>query len=250
MHILSRRLYNGGFNHLRRRTGTLLLGVPRLDPQPLQVRLVCTPRQDPQVNKSPESSQPWDIQSYLNSHSRSVTSVSAAAANMSAHGDWVEHNTKYVAAFGEKKDLPLPPAKKLAIVSCMDARINVYAELGINEGDAHIIRNAGGSAKDALRSLIISQRLLGTRQIAVFHHTDCGMLTFTSSQLRSIVKDSDPGNKALEAVDNIDFLEFPELEQSVKDDVEYLQTNPLLLPETTVSGWIYDVSSGKIRQVV
>lgn len=144
---------------------------------------------------------------------------------------------------------------------------SVYGELGIDEGDAHIIRNAGGSAyvyccipaqklcsllvhrKDALRSLIISQRLLGTRQIAVFHHTDCGMLTFTSPQLRSIVKDSDPGNKALEAVDSIDFLEFPELEQSVKDDVEYLKANPLLLQETTVTGWIYDVGSGKVSTV-
>ena len=142
---------------------------------------------------------------------------------------------------------------------------SVYAELGINEGDAHIIRNAGGSAyvpihpilpatssltlahrKDALRSLIISQRLLGTRQIAVFHHTDCGMLTFTSPQLRSIVKDSDPNNKELEVVDSIDFLEFSELEKSVKDDVEYLKANPLILQETTVTGWTYDVKTGKV----
>ena len=215
---------------------------------------------------------------------------------MSAHEDWVEHNAKYVAAFGDKKDLPLPPAKKLAIgeliVSALglkltcnrslvhgrthQVRLTVQACIQLLTSGAACTQNSVSTKatrilsampvgarmyspavslscvdlfyhrKDALRSLIISQRLLGTRKIAVFHHTDCGMLTFTSSQLRSIVKDSDPGNKALEAVDSIDFLEFPELETSVKDDVEYLRSNPLLLPETTVSGWVYDVTSGKV----
>ena len=142
---------------------------------------------------------------------------------------------------------------------------SVYAELRIHEGDAHIIRNAGGSAyvrlssasyslakpilnsKDALRSIIISQRLLGTREIAVFHHTDCGMLTFNTPQLRQIVKESDPNNEKLKVVDQIDFLEFPELEQSVIDDVQYLQENPLVLPETIITGWVYEVGSGKVR---
>ncbi|KAF7792492.1 hypothetical protein EIP86_003533 [Pleurotus ostreatoroseus] len=165
---------------------------------------------------------------------------------MPAHQEWVENNSQYAATFGEKGELPLHPGKKLAIVTCMDARINVYAELGIDEGDAHIIRNAGGSAKDALRSILISQRLLGTREIAVFHHTDCGMLTFTTPQLRKLVKDSDPSDPTLNVVDEIDFLEFPELEQSVKDDVEYLKTNPLVLKETVVTGWIYDVTTGKV----
>ncbi|THH02517.1 hypothetical protein EW026_g335 [Hermanssonia centrifuga] len=169
---------------------------------------------------------------------------------MPAHQEWVENNNQYAATFGEKGELPLAPAKKLAIVTCMDARINVYAELGINEGDSHIIRNAGGCAKDALRSIIISQRLLGTREIAVFHHTDCGMLTFNTPQLRKLVKDSDPSNPALNAVDEIDFLEFNQLEQSVKDDVTYLKENPLVLAETTVTGWVYEVGTGKIRQVV
>ena len=98
-----------------------------------------------------------------------------------------------------------------------------------------------------MRSILISQRLLGTREIAVFHHTDCGMLTFTTPQLRKLVKDSDPSDPSLSAVDEIDFLEFPELEQSVKDDVEYLKTNPLVLKETVVTGWIYDVTTGKVR---
>lgn len=146
----------------------------------------------------------------------------------------------------------------------------MYAELGINEGDAHIIRNAGGSAyvfffdyqmrsrltrlmpssKDALRSIIISQRLLGTREIAVFHHTDCGMLTFTTAELRDKVKSLTDDPATAQAVDNIDFLEFSDLEQSVKDDVQYLKENPLVLQETEVSGWVYEVGTGKVGNIV
>jgi len=169
---------------------------------------------------------------------------------MSAHKDFIAPNEEYAANFGQKSTLALPPAKKLAIITCMDARINVYAELGIKEGDAHIIRNAGGSAKDALRSVIISQRLLGTREIAVFHHTGCGMLTFSSPQLQKLVKDSDPSNTALHAVDHIDFLEFSNLEQSVKDDVNFLRASALVLPGTVVTGWVYEVETGKIKQIV
>ena len=97
-----------------------------------------------------------------------------------------------------------------------------------------------------MRSVIISQRLLGTREIAVFHHTGCGMLTFTTPQLHQIVKDSDPTNPELNAVEKIDFLEFPELEQSIKDDVNFLRENPLVLKETEITGWVYDVESGKV----
>jgi len=191
----------------------------------------------------------YSISSSPGSQSCSLSTKSRAKMS-EAWKEFIKPNEEYTAVFGSKGSLPLPPAKKLAIVSCMDARINVYAELGISEGDSHIIRNAGGSAKDALRSLIISQRLLGTREIAVFHHTDCGMLTFKSHELRELVKKSDPGNKALETVDSIDFLEFPELEQSVKDDVQFLKDNPLILPETIVTGWVYDVRTGKIKQIV
>ncbi|KAI0344152.1 carbonic anhydrase [Trametopsis cervina] len=169
---------------------------------------------------------------------------------MTVAESFVANNAPYAENFGDKSKLPLPPAKKLAIVTCMDARINVYGELGIHEGDAHIIRNAGGSAKDALRSIIISQRLLGTREIAVFHHTDCGMLTFTTPQLRDIVKSSTDDPAVAHAVDHIDFLEFPEIEQSVKDDVQYLKESKLVLPETTITGWVYEVGTGKIRQIV
>jgi carbonic anhydrase len=102
-------------------------------------------------------------------------------------------------------------------------------------------------SKEALRSIVISQRLLGTREVAVFHHTDCGMLTFTTEQLKKIVKDAAPSDsKVAEEVDKLDFLEFPELEQSVKDDVEFLSKNPLLLKETKITGWTYDVRTGKV----
>ncbi|KAH9921905.1 carbonic anhydrase [Fomitopsis serialis] len=164
--------------------------------------------------------------------------------------EFVEANEKYAATFGEKGKLPIHPAKKLAVVTCMDARLDLYAQLGVKEGDAHIIRNAGGIAKDALRSIIISQRLLGTREIAIIHHTSCGMLSFQTPQLRAIVKESDPSNPALQAVDEIDFLEFPNLEQSVKEDVKWLKENPLVLPETQISGWVYSVETGRVRQIV
>ncbi|KAJ7129254.1 carbonic anhydrase [Mycena epipterygia] len=170
---------------------------------------------------------------------------------MPQHTEFVKSNEQYVAAFGNKGDLAMPPAKKLIIVTCMDARLDPAAHLGIKEGDAHIIRNAGGVAKDELRSLVISQRLLGTREIAVFHHTDCGMLTFASNDVRSIVKDAAKGDAVVAArVDAIDFLEFKDLEGSIKEDVAWLKSEPLLLPETTVTGWIYDVKSGKVSQVV
>ncbi|CCA68022.1 hypothetical protein PIIN_01889 [Serendipita indica DSM 11827] len=157
-------------------------------------------------------------------------------------------NDQYVSQFGNKGSLPLPPGKKLTIVTCMDARLDPAAHLGIHEGDAHVIRNAGGVAKEALRSIIISQQLLGTREIALFHHTDCGMLTFTTPQLQEKLKTAYP--HAANEAESIDFLPFPNLEQSVKDDVAYLKNHPLVLKETTITGWVYEVETGKVKQVV
>lgn len=101
-------------------------------------------------------------------------------------------------------------------------------------------------SKDALRSIIISQRLLGTREIAVIHHTSCGMVTFRTPELQARVKAADPGNAALHAVDAIDFLEFADLEKSVRDDVSWLKENPLVLPESLITGWVYEVETGKV----
>ncbi|KAJ7042677.1 carbonic anhydrase [Mycena alexandri] len=147
--------------------------------------------------------------------------------------------------------IALPPTKRLAIVTCMDARINPFEQLGFSEGDAHIIRNAGGMAKDAIRSLVISQRLLGTRNIAVYHHTGCGMVTFRGSELKQLVKWARPDSAACaEQVDAIDFLEFTDLEQSVKDDVNFLKESPLILEETKITGWIHHLETGEITRVI
>jgi len=156
-------------------------------------------------------------------------------------------NAQYANSFN-KGSLALPPAKKLIVVTCMDARIDPAASLGLSEGDAHIIRNAGGSAKEAIRSVIISQRLLGTREIAVFHHTDCGMLTFNNDVLRGKLKESHPEQSA--EIDKIDFLAFPHLEQSVHDDVKFLKDHALVLDESVITGWVYDVKTGKVQKVV
>lgn len=140
--------------------------------------------------------------------------------------------------------LPLPPARKVAVVTCMDARIDPARILGLAEGDAHVIRNAGGRATEALRSLVISQRLLGTRAIALIHHTDCGMLTFSNADLHAKVRTDLHADST-----GIDFLPFGDLEQSVRDDVELLTHSPLLEPGTPVHGFIYDVHSGQLHEV-
>ncbi|CAK7893790.1 hypothetical protein CAAN1_02S09164 [[Candida] anglica] len=151
-------------------------------------------------------------------------------------------NAEYSDKF-TKGDLSLPPAKKAVIIHCMDARIDPSTSLGFQEGDVHVIRNAGGRASDALRSVIISQRLLGTREIIILHHTDCGMLTFTDDKLRNILKE-----ETGQSVDHISFLPFGDLKQSVLDDVKFLQDNPLVL-DVPITGYIYDVKTGKIHKV-
>ncbi|ESK91243.1 carbonic [Moniliophthora roreri MCA 2997] len=168
---------------------------------------------------------------------------------MSAHQEFVKNNEKYAKDL-HKPNLPLPPSKKLLIVTCMDARIDTLTSLGIQQGEAHVVRNAGGRAKDALRSIIISQRLLGTREIALFHHTDCGMLTFSTDQLRDIVKKDLGVDPSKTEIDRINFLEFGNLEENVKEDVKWLQDHPLVLKDTKVTGWIFRVEDGKVVQVV
>src|SRR3954470_3418040 len=142
--------------------------------------------------------------------------------SMSGIDAMLRANAGYVRTF-DLGDLPTPPRLKLAIVTCMDSRILPSRAFGLREGDAHIIRNAGGRAREALRSLVISQRLLGTNEIAVIHHTDCGMLTFTNSDLHAKVK------KELDAdSSSIDFLPFTDLEESVREDVAFLLSSPLI----------------------
>ncbi|CAH0003655.1 unnamed protein product [Clonostachys byssicola] len=151
-------------------------------------------------------------------------------------------NQKYAASF-TKGDLPLPPGRKVAIVACMDARLDPARVLGLEEGDAHVIRNAGGRTVDALRSLIISQQLLGTREIVIVHHTDCGMLTFTDTEIKSKIR-----NELSENADHIAFLPFHDLRQSVLDDIEIIKKSPLVL-DVPITGYIYDVKTGKLEKV-
>jgi carbonic anhydrase len=162
---------------------------------------------------------------------------------MSAIDELIRANQKYAGTF-DRGDLQLPPTRRLAILTCMDARILPSKAFGLSEGEAHVIRNAGGRARDALRSLIISQRLLGTREVAVIHHTDCGMLTFSNRDLRAKVKE-DLGQDT----GDFDFLPFKELDESVRQDIEFLQATQLLDPETVLRGFVYDVRTGRLAEV-
>jgi len=162
---------------------------------------------------------------------------------MSVIDELLEANKGYAESF-DKGDLPMPPARNVAIVTCMDARLHPAAFLGLEVGDAHVIRNAGGRVSgDALRSLIISNQLLGTKEYAVIHHTDCGMLTFSNEDLRQ--KLADRGDAS-----GIDFLPFSDNEASVREDVEAIRNSPFIPDGSPVSGYIYDVTTGALQTVV
>lgn len=142
-------------------------------------------------------------------------------------------------------DLPMPPGRRLAIVTCMDARLDPAKFLGLEVGDAHVIRNAGGLVtEDALRSLVISHWLLGTQEVAVLAHTECGMLTFSNDDLRAKLRDEAGADAS-----DVDFKPFPDLEESVRGSVRTVRDSPLLPDSLEVSGWIYDVKSGRISEV-
>jgi carbonic anhydrase len=162
---------------------------------------------------------------------------------MSVTDELIKSNEQYAAGF-DKADLPVRPGKRVAVVACMDARLIPSRALGLEEGDAHIIRNAGGLAKDALRSLVISEQLLGTREIVILHHTDCGMLTFKNEDVYAKVEES-LGADASE----IDFLPFADLDQSVRDDIQFLEDSPLIPEDVSIRGFVYHVETGKIREV-
>jgi carbonic anhydrase len=163
---------------------------------------------------------------------------------MAALPELLAANRRYAAGF-TKGSLPVPPARHVAILTCMDARLDPARMLGLEEGDAHVIRNAGGRpTEDAIRSLVISQLLLGTREVVVIHHVECGMLSFSNDELRQKIR-ADLGADA----SGIDFLPFSDLAQSVRDDVAELRRSPLLLKDAPISGFIYDVKSGRLLPV-
>ena len=161
---------------------------------------------------------------------------------MSSTDEVLGNAERYASSF-DKGDLPLPPARKLAVVACMDARLIPTKVLGLEEGDAHVIRNAGGVVTDdAIRSLSISQRLLGTEEIVLIHHTDCGMLTFTDDEFRRSVQD-DTGVKPSWAAEA-----FPDLDEDVRQSIARIKASPFI-PRKNVRGFVYDVETGGLREV-
>jgi len=156
----------------------------------------------------------------------------------------LENSQRYAAAF-DKGDLPMPPGCHVAILACMDARLNVYGLLGLAEGDAHIIRNAGGVAtEDAIRSLTISQRLLGTTEIILIHHTDCGMLTFTDDDVKRQILD-DVGIRPPFALES-----YPDEYEDVRQSIARIKASPFIPHTDAVRGFVYDVHSGELIEVV
>jgi carbonic anhydrase len=159
---------------------------------------------------------------------------------MSVRDEVLSANEQYAASF-DKGDLAMPPARRFAILTCMDARLDPAKYAGLSEGDAHVIRNAGGRASDdAIRSLVISHELLGTGEWFVVHHTDCGMETFTNDTMRERLGD---------AAAEIDWLTIADREQSVVDDVERIRSHPLVPDDIPIHGYVYDVRSGRLLEV-
>jgi carbonic anhydrase len=162
---------------------------------------------------------------------------------MTVTDELLRNNAEFASSFAAG-DLPMPPGKGLAVVACMDARLNVYALLGLREGEAHVIRNAGGVVtEDVIRSLAISQRLLGTKEIVLVHHTDCGMLTFSDDQVKADIE-SDTGLRphfALEA--------FSDLEADIRQSIARIKASPFVPNKDSIRGFVYDVRSGALQEV-
>jgi carbonic anhydrase len=161
---------------------------------------------------------------------------------MSTTDDLLANAEKYAATF-DKGDLPMPPGKKIAVVACMDARLNVYGLLGLAEGDAHVIRNAGGIvSEDVIRSLVISQRLLGTEEIVLIHHTDCGMLTFKDDAFKAQVEE-DTGLRPSWAAES-----FADPDADVRQSLERINASPFIVHKK-VRGFVYEVQTGRLHEV-
>ena len=162
---------------------------------------------------------------------------------MSVTDKLLQNNASYAETF-EKGDLPLPPASGVAVVACMDARLDVHKILGLKEGDAHVIRNAGGViTDDEIRSLTISQRLLGTREVILIHHTDCGMLTFSDDELKAQIHE-DVGMKPHFSMES-----FSDLEEDVRQSIARIQASPFISHKDSVRGFVYEVETGRLREV-
>ncbi|BBZ66354.1 carbonic anhydrase [Mycolicibacterium insubricum] len=161
---------------------------------------------------------------------------------MSVTDEYLANNAEYASTF--HGPLPLPPSRHVAVVACMDARLNVYRILGLADGEAHVIRNAGGVVTDdEIRSLAISQRLLGTREIILIHHTDCGMLTFTDDEFKRAIQD-DTGVKPNWAAEA-----FPDVEQDVRQSLRRIEASPFVTKHESARGFVFDVATGRLNEV-
>lgn len=162
---------------------------------------------------------------------------------MSVTDDLLANNSRYAETFSGP--LPMPPGNHVAVVACMDARLDVYRILGLNEGEAHVIRNAGGViTDDEIRSLAISQRLLGTQEIILIHHTDCGMLTFTDDQFKKSIQD-ETGIKPGWAAES-----FPDLDEDVRQSIARIKASPFVPHQDQIRGFVFDVATGKLNEVL
>ncbi len=162
---------------------------------------------------------------------------------MTVTDEYLANNARYAQTFSGP--LPMPPARQIAVAACMDARLNVYAILGLGEGEAHVIRNAGGViTDDEIRSLAISQRLLGTREIILIHHTDCGMLTFTDDAFKRSIQD-DTGIKPPWSAEA-----FPDLDEDVRQSINRIKASPFIPHTDAIRGFVFDVATGKLNEVL
>ena len=162
---------------------------------------------------------------------------------MTVTDEYLANNAKYAETF--TGPLPLPPSKHVAVVACMDARLDVYRILGLRDGEAHVIRNAGGVVTDdEIRSLAISQRLLGTREIILIHHTDCGMLTFTDDEFKRSIQD-EIGIKPEWAAEA-----FPDVEEDVRQSLRRIEASPFVTRHESLRGFVFDVATGRLTEVL
>lgn len=192
-----------------------------------------------------------------------MSTVTLQKENSQVHKEVLAANENYIAEFGDKGNLPLPPGRRFAILTCMDARLDPAKYAGLSEGDAHVIRNAGGRASDdAIRSLVISYKLLGTREWFVIHHTNCGMELFTDDIMRGLLSNSlqtatidENGwrnvqeNGGSDEAKFIPFLTINNLAESVTEDVARIKNHPLVPKDIPIYGYIYDVKTGKLKEV-
>jgi len=161
---------------------------------------------------------------------------------MSVTDEYVQNNPAYAEQFDGP--LPMPPSRHTAVVACMDARLNVYGVLGLREGESHVVRNAGGvTTDDVIRSLAISQRLLGTTEIILIHHTDCGMLTFTDDAFRRSIQD-ETGIKPPWSAES-----FTDLEEDVRQSIARIKASPFIPHKDAIRGFVFDVATGKLNEV-